>query len=74
LANRHWAEWRAQCATGRLAIGLQGNLMAVETSGGHPAMDYAEHVRTYAGFTRAIIIVVALIAVLLIGMAVFLVP
>ncbi|KAB2914838.1 MAG: aa3-type cytochrome c oxidase subunit IV [Hyphomicrobiaceae bacterium] len=48
--------------------------MAVETSGGHPAMDYAEHTRTYAGFVRAIIIVVALLAVLLAGMAIFLVP
>jgi hypothetical protein len=53
---------------------MQGNLMAVETSGGHPAMDYAEHLRTYAGFTRAIIIVTGLIALLLIGMAIFLVP
>jgi hypothetical protein len=48
--------------------------MAVETSGGHSAMDYTEHARTYASFTRAIIIVVALIALLLIGMALFLVP
>jgi hypothetical protein len=24
--------------------------MAVDTTGGHPAMDYAEHLRTYSGF------------------------
>ena len=26
--------------------------MAVELSGGHPAMDYAEHTRTYSRFIR----------------------
>ena len=26
--------------------------MAVDTSGGHPAMDYPEHLRTYRGFIR----------------------
>jgi Bacterial aa3 type cytochrome c oxidase subunit IV len=37
LANLHRAE---------------GIYMAVETSGGHPAMDYAEHTRTYSRFIR----------------------
>ena len=30
----------------------EGIFMAVETSGGHPAMDYAEHMRTYQRFIR----------------------
>ena len=32
--------------------------MAVDTTGGHPAMDYEEHKRTYAGFLRATMIAV----------------
>lgn len=47
--------------------------MSVDTTKGHPAMDYNEHNRTYAGFvfmTKALVILVAL---LLIGMAIFLV-
>jgi hypothetical protein len=39
--------------------------MAVETTGGHPAMDYPEHVRTYKGFLRATMILIALVAVIL---------
>ena len=26
--------------------------MSIDTSNGHPAMDYAEHTRTYQGFVR----------------------
>lgn len=47
--------------------------MAINTSGGHPDMDYSEHNRTYAGFLRAIKIGVVLIVLLLIGMKLFLV-
>ncbi len=47
--------------------------MAINTSGGHPDMDYSEHTRTYAGFLRAIKIGVVLIVLLLIGMKLFLV-
>ena len=36
--------------------------MAVDPSGGHPAMDYPEHLRTYSGFLRATIILIALVA------------
>ena len=36
--------------------------MAVETSGGHPEMDYQEHLRTYSGFLRATVILVVLVA------------
>ncbi len=43
--------------------------MSIDTSGGHPAMDYPEHVRTYSGFLRAtiglIIFVVLVLAYLL---------
>jgi hypothetical protein len=46
--------------------------MSVDTSGGHPAMDYAEHQRTYQAFVRGTMTVVALIVLLLIGMAIFL--
>ena len=39
--------------------------MAIDPSGGHPAMDYAEHTRTYSGFLRATMIMIALIVVVL---------
>jgi hypothetical protein len=39
--------------------------MAVDPSGGHPAMDYPEHLRTYSGFLRATIAVIVLVAVVL---------
>jgi hypothetical protein len=47
--------------------------MSVDTSQGHPAMDYAEHVRTYNGFIKGSIILVVLVAIILFGMLVFLV-
>jgi len=47
--------------------------MSVDTSGGHPAMDYAEHQRTYRGFVRGTMTVLVLVILLLIGMAIFLV-
>ena len=34
--------------------------MAVDPAGGHPAMDYAEHLRTYSGFLKATVILVVL--------------
>ena len=39
--------------------------MAIDPTGGHPAMDYPEHVRTYSGFLRAAIIVTVLSAAVL---------
>ena len=39
--------------------------MAVDPSGGHPAMDYPEHLRTYSGFLRATVALVVLVAVIL---------
>ncbi|MCB1510583.1 MAG: aa3-type cytochrome c oxidase subunit IV [Hyphomicrobiaceae bacterium] len=47
--------------------------MSVDTSGGHPAMDYKEHQRTYAGFILATKIVVVATVALLVFMAVTLV-
>ncbi len=47
--------------------------MGVNTSGGHSAMDYAEHNKTYAGFLRLTKIVIVLLVLLLAGMRYFLV-
>lgn len=47
--------------------------MSIDTSDGHPAMDYKEHVRTYDGFLRGSIVLVVLCALILIGMRIFLV-
>jgi hypothetical protein len=47
--------------------------MAIDPTGGHPSMDYAEHIATYKGFLKAAQIGVIGCAVLLIGMYVFLV-
>jgi hypothetical protein len=47
--------------------------VSVDTSNGHPAMDYAEHTRTYAGFLRVTKIVIVCLVVLLAGMKIFLI-
>jgi len=39
--------------------------MAVDPSGGHPAMDYPEHLRTYSGFLKATIVLVVLCILIL---------
>jgi hypothetical protein len=39
--------------------------MAVDTSGGHSAMDYPEHLRTYSGFLKATVALVVFCALLL---------
>jgi hypothetical protein len=39
--------------------------MSIDTSNGHSAMDYPEHVRTYKGFIRASIILVVFVALVL---------
>jgi Bacterial aa3 type cytochrome c oxidase subunit IV len=49
-----------------------GVRMSVDTSGGHPAMDYHEHTRTYAGFIRGTVILTVLVGLILVGMLVFL--
>jgi hypothetical protein len=47
--------------------------MSVDTSKGHPDMDYAEHLRTYNGFIKGTVTLVVLTALLLLGMLFFLV-
>jgi hypothetical protein len=47
--------------------------MSIDTSGGHPAMDYREHVGTYRGFVRAAQYGTVAVIVLLALMAYFLV-
>ena len=45
--------------------------MSIETAGGHPAMDYAEHNRTYRGFIRASQIFAVHVVIILVLMAIF---
>ena len=40
--------------------------MAIDPAGGHPAMNYPEHVRTYSGFLKATIGLIVLVAVILV--------
>lgn len=47
--------------------------MSVDTSGGHEAMDYEEHERTYQGFLAGTKYLTLAIIILLAGMAIFLV-
>lgn len=47
--------------------------MSIDTTGGHPSMDYREHARTYAGFVFMTKLLVVLVVLLLAGMAFFLV-
>lgn len=47
--------------------------MTIDTSGGHPAMDYREHERTYRGFVRGTVILTTIVVIILAGMAFFLV-
>lgn len=51
---------------------LEGD-MSIDTSNGHPAMDYKEHVRTYDGFIKGAIVLTSLTVLLLLGMLFFLV-
>ncbi|HVY43708.1 MAG: aa3-type cytochrome c oxidase subunit IV [Bacteroidota bacterium] len=44
----------------------------IDTSGGHPEMDYAEHARTYRGFLRGTVVLVVAVAVILLWMLIFL--
>ncbi len=47
--------------------------MGIDTSKGHPAMDYEEHTRTYDGFVKVTAISTAAVIAVLVGMALFLV-
>lgn len=48
--------------------------MAIDPAGGHSAMDYPEHLRTYSGFIRATVIMIVGVVLLLLFMLFFLVP
>ena len=50
-----------------------GNHMSIDPTGGHPAMDYPEHQRTYSAFIKGLVILTVFCALLLIGMLLFLV-
>ena len=58
---------------GKLPIEPWGASMSVDTSGGHPAMDYAEHNRTYAGFIRFSIAGIVFCVAILVFLAIFVV-
>ncbi len=47
--------------------------MSVDTSGGHPAMDYKEHMRTFNGFWLFTKIAVIAVSVVLVALAYFLI-
>lgn len=47
--------------------------MSIDTSDGHKAMDYREHVRTYDGFIKGTVTLIVLVGAILFGMLIFLV-
>lgn len=47
--------------------------MGLDLTGGHAAMDYSEHARTYKGFIKGTIVLVLSVAALLVGMFFFLI-
>ena len=47
--------------------------MSIDTSDGHKAMNYREHIRTYDGFLKGSIALIVLVALILFGMLIFLV-
>lgn len=56
------------------AGGGEGELqMSIDTSDGHEAMDYREHIRTYNGFLKGTVGLTVFVCVLLLGMLIFLV-
>lgn len=48
--------------------------MSIDTSKGHPEMDYAEHTGTYKGFILLTKIATVVLVLLMVGMFYFLVP
>jgi hypothetical protein len=47
------------------ASATEERAMAIDPAGGHPAMDYPEHLRTYSGFLRATIVMIVSVVVVL---------
>ncbi len=46
--------------------------MSIDTSDGHHAMDYREHLSTYSGFVKGTIALVVIVTLILLGMLIFL--
>lgn len=47
--------------------------MAIDPAGGHPAMDYPEHQRTYSGFVKGTVVMIVLVILILLFLL-YLVP
>lgn len=47
--------------------------MSIDTSDGHEAMDYPEHIKTYNWFLKGTVFLVVAVGVILFGMLIFLV-
>jgi hypothetical protein len=43
----------------------RGSSMAIDPTGGHPAMDYPEHIRTYSGFLKATVFTIVFVILVL---------
>ena len=39
--------------------------MAIDPAGGHAAMDYPEHIRTYSGFIRGTVVMIVMVVLIL---------
>ncbi len=48
--------------------------MQIDTSKGHPDMDYAEHTATYKGFLKLTQYAIVVLVLLMLAMFMFLVP
>jgi hypothetical protein len=54
-------------------ITVKGGSMQINPSEGHPAMDYAEHQKTYKLFTKLTISVIVGVVILMAALALFVV-
>jgi len=51
--------------TAKQASEIEDRPMAIDPAGGHPAMDYQEHLRTYSGFIKGTVVMIVLIVLIL---------
>jgi aa3 type cytochrome c oxidase subunit IV len=49
----------------RRASATEERPMAIDPAGGHPAMDYPEHLRTYSGFIKGTIVMIVFVVLVL---------
>jgi hypothetical protein len=47
------------------AFATEDHPMAIDPAGGHSAMDYPEHLRTYSGFLKGTITMIVLVVLIL---------